>query len=84
MIKFVQELILANKDSLLREFKEYDLCSTGAIRKEVFSKLLHKYVFRLTDEQVRNFGYITLFFFLSLALVISYFLRICKKIKNRT
>lgn len=51
-MKYVKEIILSNKDDFLDEFQNQDLCNTGAVRKEIFSKVLHKHIFRLNDEQV--------------------------------
>ncbi|GFT14779.1 EF-hand calcium-binding domain-containing protein 6 [Nephila pilipes] len=52
ILRNVKETVRAQKEIFLKEFKNYDYCSAGIARKEVFLKLINKYVCRLTDEQL--------------------------------
>lgn len=55
IMRSVKAAIKAHKEVFLEEFKNHDYCNAGIVRKEVFSKLIDKYVFRLTQEQVSIF-----------------------------
>ncbi|XP_055951726.1 EF-hand calcium-binding domain-containing protein 6-like isoform X2 [Argiope bruennichi] len=52
LLKNVKEAVKAQKEYFLEEFKNYDYCNAGIARKEVLTKLLNKYVFRMTEEQI--------------------------------
>ncbi|GIY23121.1 EF-hand calcium-binding domain-containing protein 6 [Caerostris darwini] len=52
ILRQVKEAIKSQKETFLEEFKNYDYCNTGIVRKEVLSKLLDKYVFRMTEDQL--------------------------------
>lgn len=55
VIRYVKDIMTNKRELFLKEFEDYDLCNTGSVRKDVLYKILQKYAFRLTDDQVRFF-----------------------------
>ncbi|GFV46902.1 EF-hand calcium-binding domain-containing protein 6 [Trichonephila clavipes] len=52
VLRHVKEAVRAQKEIFLKEFKNHDYCNAGIVKKEVFSKLISKYICRLTNEQL--------------------------------
>ncbi|XP_054717451.1 EF-hand calcium-binding domain-containing protein 6-like [Uloborus diversus] len=54
ILNYIREVVHAHKEEFLKDFRDQDFCNKGIARKEVFFKLIQKYVFRLTDEQFKH------------------------------
>ncbi|GBM50795.1 EF-hand calcium-binding domain-containing protein 6 [Araneus ventricosus] len=52
LLKNVKAAVKAQKANFLEEFQNYDYCNAGIARKEVLTKLINKYAFRMTEEQI--------------------------------
>ncbi|XP_035205193.1 EF-hand calcium-binding domain-containing protein 6-like isoform X2 [Stegodyphus dumicola] len=55
MIESIREAVRRYQTCFLKEFKINDSCNTGVAEKEILSKLLQKYVFKVSDEQFEKF-----------------------------